>query len=368
MSARIGLCMIVRNESHVLGRALASVRDHVHAATILDTGSSDEEFAAMLKIVADACGEHHDHGEPVLRMPWYLQRGEWNGFGPSRTEALRLAEELHRDLDYHLILDADDVLEWPANRQPAASCSFAHAIDPLPECPDFGTVYAQEFGEKDCYTLTVHDCGVTYERIHLLRADGSWRYEGPVHEFAVREGGGETKGALSWPRYNRVGGGARSRVSLREKALRDAELLQAEIDRDPDGSSAPRWLFYLAWSLMDAGEYQRAAQMFWRRGHDERGWSEERYVSWLKRARLAPWVGHVVPQLDLREAVAINPLRAEAPLEMARILEADPRTRVDALAWAGYAASLQGPPPGALFSEPGAYREARELVERLRAC
>ncbi|HSI47697.1 MAG TPA: glycosyltransferase [Ideonella sp.] len=91
---RVALVMIVRNESHQLGRALASALPWVDEALVLDTGSTDDTVA-----LARAAGAR------VAHFQWT------HDFAAARNAALALA-----GADWHLVLDAD---EWIAEGGPA---------------------------------------------------------------------------------------------------------------------------------------------------------------------------------------------------------------------------------------------------------
>src|SRR5690349_21499671 len=90
MTKRLCLCMIVRDEAHVIVRALHSVRDLIDYWVICDTGSIDSTPALILRSLAGIPGELH-------RVPWV-------DFGVNRTQAIRLASG---KADYILVMDAD---------------------------------------------------------------------------------------------------------------------------------------------------------------------------------------------------------------------------------------------------------------------
>ena len=75
--ATLCLCMIVRNESHVIRRALESVRGIIDYWVICDTGSSDSTPIEILAALAGIPGELHG--------------AAWVNFGHNRTDVLRLA-------------------------------------------------------------------------------------------------------------------------------------------------------------------------------------------------------------------------------------------------------------------------------------
>ncbi|MHB8492340.1 MAG: glycosyltransferase, partial [Solirubrobacteraceae bacterium] len=94
MLARAGsticLCMIVRDETEVIERCLASVRGLIDTWVICDTGSADGTPAAIESALAGIPGQLH-------RCPWV-------DFGHNRSELMRLARGA---ADYLLLLDAD---------------------------------------------------------------------------------------------------------------------------------------------------------------------------------------------------------------------------------------------------------------------
>lgn len=86
---RLALVMIVRNEARCIARCLTSVRPHVDAMIVLDTGSTDDTVA-----IAEACGATVHH------FAWC------DDFSAARNAALA-----YSDADWNLILDADEWLE-----------------------------------------------------------------------------------------------------------------------------------------------------------------------------------------------------------------------------------------------------------------
>src|SRR5262249_60871744 len=91
--ARICLCMIVCNESHIIARALRSVRAISDYWVICDTGSVDSTPVEILTSLSGIPGELH--------------RIAWVNFGHNRTEAIRLSKG---KADYILILAADMIV------------------------------------------------------------------------------------------------------------------------------------------------------------------------------------------------------------------------------------------------------------------
>jgi glycosyltransferase involved in cell wall biosynthesis len=89
--------MIVKNESAVIERCLASLRDHIDAWVIVDTGSTDNTKEKIRKSLEGIPGALHER--------------PWRNFGSNRSEAVALAYE--SGCDYFLFFDADDVLLTP---------------------------------------------------------------------------------------------------------------------------------------------------------------------------------------------------------------------------------------------------------------
>ena len=93
---RICLNMIVKNESPVIERCLASVKPWIGHWVIVDTGSTDGTQELVRKAMAGVPGELHER--------------PWRNVGHNRNEALDLARA-HGD--YVLFIDADEQLQVP---------------------------------------------------------------------------------------------------------------------------------------------------------------------------------------------------------------------------------------------------------------
>src|SRR5690606_24384466 len=93
------LCMMVKNESRVIRRALDSVIHHIDAWFICDTGSDD--------------GTPEIARRHLAAIPGQLHRTAFIDFGASRTETITRARDfcLERGIDYLLLLDADEMVE-----------------------------------------------------------------------------------------------------------------------------------------------------------------------------------------------------------------------------------------------------------------
>ena len=152
----LGLCMIVKNESEVLRRALDGIKSVVDEIVIVDTGSTDDTMAIA-----------SEYTDKVYSFVWR------NDFSAARNFALS-----HVASDYWIWLDADDIVPLRT----------AHAINKFIKSCD-GSVdvvmmpYALggnvEKGGKGAFTFY-------RERIVKNRSDFYW--QGRVHEAVAPHG------------------------------------------------------------------------------------------------------------------------------------------------------------------------------------
>lgn len=269
----VSLCMIVKDESRVIERCLRSVLPWISAWTVVDTGSSDN----TPQIVESLLGH----------LPGQVHHRPWRNFAENRSEAFTLNRHLG---EYHLVIDADDWLEAESDfRMPAL--------------------------QADCYWLSVCYGGIRYSRPQLFRAALDWRYQGVVHEYAECADAVHSGSLRGLTYVCSSGQGARSGDA--QKYLHDAHLLETVLQAEPDH---PRNWFYLGQSYRDAGLLEQAARAYDRRLLLE-GWTEERYVARLERARLGIRLDE--PQNEIRahllDALQLNPARAEGVVELARL-------------------------------------------------
>ncbi|MEU3773081.1 glycosyltransferase [Streptomyces sp. NPDC032472] len=308
MKPTICLCMIVKNESAVIERCLASVRDLIDTWVISDTGSTDGTQQLIRDALAGIPGELHE--EP------------WTDFGHNRS--LNIAHARGK-ADYLLLLDADHVLR---------------SEGPLPR------LGAQSY-------MLRHEGATEYRIKRLVRGDLPWRYEGVTHEyltcdrpgeFEPRPGVQENLDALFIEDH--ADGGSRH-----DKFERDARLLSAELERDPSNT---RTVFYLAQTMRDMGDIQEAIRLYEHRA-EMGGWPEEVYCSLLQVGVLAADSGDWPAAMDaLTRAWESRPSRLEACYELASRLRMLGRHHA---AHAITSAVLDRPAPDdLLFMHPWVYR------------
>jgi glycosyltransferase involved in cell wall biosynthesis len=272
---RICLVMIVKNEAHIIERALDSARPMIDSYCILDTGSTDGTRSVIRKAL-----DKHRPGR-VIDVPW-------EGFGPTRTRAL-VEAKLMGNAQYALILDADDYLEG------------AHA--------------SHRVGE-DLIEFTVRHDNLTYRKPHLLSLAKPWRYVGRTHEF-LDCAEPFTSGYHSSPVYVVTSDGARRKDAvLKTKENIEALLLDVREDK----ANRPRWTFYLAQEYKDAGDLKAARGRYQQRADMTNGWDEERWRAQYEVACLLEYSNEPPPEVEeaYHECVLMRPQRAEPLVDLAR--------------------------------------------------
>lgn len=294
--------MIVRNEAHVVRDVIDAVSPYISSWVIVDTGSEDG--------TQDVIREHMKG----LGLPGELYERPWRNFGFNRTEALNLAQG---HADYIWVMDADDLL--------------------------VGTADLSDL-DADAYLIRIESPGVAYWRRQIFRNGVPWRYEGVVHEYTVCdvpviEKRIEGDFAIQ---SRRIGG--RNLDPL--KYLRDAELLLAEVERNPEDA---RSVFYLARSYNCLYDWPNARKWYARRA-EMGGWEEEVFFSLWRLATSMAMLGEPWPEVQdaYLRAWEYRPRRAEPLLDLAIHYRKDRRYALGYL-FAQFAARIPLPVEDDLF-------------------
>ena len=240
---KLGLCMIVKNEEHCIERCLESICKYIEYWVICDTGSTDK----TKEVIQNFFDKKKIPGE-IVDLPW-------KGFGQTRSEALECAKG---KMEYAWMIDADD------------------SVEGNPELPNPLTA--------DGYSLRIQRGDFTWWRNHIFCLESNWRYEGVLHEYATCEAGANMNCLPINGKYHieaRTEGGRNIDVTPQEKYLKDAEVILDALTNEKSPHYEPensRYLFYIAQSYFDAGDYELAKEWYIRRAKAG-GWEEEVFYS-----------------------------------------------------------------------------------------
>jgi len=237
----IGLCMIVKNESHVICRCLDSLKRLLDYVLIVDTGSDDN----TIQVINEWLIENNLPGEVIIET--------WKNFAYNRTFALEKLKE-KEFIDYALMIDADEVLVFEDN---------------------FDVIDFKSNLCADIYDITTNIGGFIYNRPTLTSNKKKCRYEGVVHEFLAMDDGGTRDKANGFYNYP-IQDGNRARSG--NKFLKDAELLENALKEDISDWFRSRYTFYLAQCYRDGGNIELALENYLKRAQ-QGFWIEEVFIS-----------------------------------------------------------------------------------------
>ncbi|MBS0626444.1 MAG: glycosyltransferase [Verrucomicrobia bacterium] len=203
--------MIVKNESKVIERCLASVKPLIDYWVIVDTGSSDSTKKLVRSALKDIPGELHER--------------PWVDFSHNRNEALELAKGKG---DYLLLIDADEWIEYKE--------SLSIGLD------------------KDLYYIPVLSKNSKYLRAFLVNNWARWEYKGVLHEqFLAKEEGMSSEILQGLVNHSISEEGARGQDP--KKFEKDARVLEDALQKDPHNRE---YVFYLAQSYANANNGAKA--------------------------------------------------------------------------------------------------------------
>jgi glycosyltransferase involved in cell wall biosynthesis len=291
--------MIVKDESHIIHEVLQSTLPLIDTFCILDTGSTDN----TIQIIEEFYQKAGIQGEVI--------RGDWKGFGPSRSEALKLCDG---KMDYILMIDADDLMVFPS------------------DCKDFLKRTLRQYA-PNALVIQIKRGSVQYERVQMFKANDNWHYVGVLHEYPTNNS--KSNRMLNLPGEIFMVGRTLGNRSKQDgnKYLRDAEVLLEEVQKDPENE---RYVFYLAQSYRDGGNIPEAIKWYKRRVEMGK-WQEEQCVSAMNIAQLLKdkewaWKAHF-----------FNPKRSESLVQYAMYCRENRLFTHDLLAMILYATTIPKP-------------------------
>ena len=286
MNATVTLCMIVKNESHIIHECLESIYPFINRYDITDTGSTDG--------TQDIIREFFEK----RGIPGEVHQSDWKGFGKSRTESLVNAK--NGGADYAWVIDADDKIT--------------------------GTFEYPEDVSADAYSLRIGKPEFTWFRNQIFSLKRNWEYVGVLHEYANCEGCENLVQIRLEGKYfveARTLGARNVDIDPKEKYSKDAELLlnaltnPEDINYEPDNA---RYQFYLAQSYFDSQQFEKAEEAYQKRV-EMKGWEEEVFYSLYRLAIIGLLLEKPFEQVMLRFLTAweYRPIRAEPLYELSRL-------------------------------------------------
>jgi glycosyltransferase involved in cell wall biosynthesis len=244
LEIRLVLSMIVKNESRVIERCLESARPLLSAVFVADTGSTDD----TVKKIEDF-GRAHNLRTVVWHDPW-------RNFGHNRTRAAERAAERA-------------AIYWPPAR------TYMLCLDADMILHSTGLFDRQKLTEP-WYEVEQRTGDLRWSNTRLCRLSHKWTSVGVTHEYWSPEPNcTPTPMPHLW--IQDIGdGGAKG-----DKTARDIRLLTEGLETEPNNV---RYLFYLAQSYFDIGEFAKAIPFYTRR-RLLGGWDEEIWYSLYKIGR-----------------------------------------------------------------------------------
>ncbi len=227
---KICLNMIVKNESKIIARAIDSAMGLIDSWCIIDTGSTDNTIEIIKEKLSHLPGE-------VLSRPWI-------NFGHNRSEAFREAQKWG---DWILLMDAD--------------MTFI----------DKGFDKSQLDPSITGYQIMQKNSAISYYNTRILNSKFDWECVGVTHEYFSVKGAQSIINKLDSIMINDIGDGG----SKSDKFERDIALLTKGLEDEPKNE---RYMFYLAQSYKDTGQFEKAIEWYEKR-IIRGGWYEEVWYS-----------------------------------------------------------------------------------------
>jgi glycosyltransferase involved in cell wall biosynthesis len=243
---KVVLALMVKNESKIIERMLASIIDDIDGFVILDTGSTD----GTQQLMWDFLTKHGKRGA-IYSSPF------WD-FSSCRTITVQLA---HQTGDFLLLMDAD----YQLVKSGGLKGSEWRSKLPSPH-------------NAPLWLLLETTGNLAYSRPHLVLGAVRWFYACRTHEYlsqSSHDKSGHSHGIsqenFPYLQIDHVGDGG----SKADKFPRDIVLLLMDMMDDPRSDRSP---FYLGNTLKTVEMYEWALRSY-KAGMNLCGWREEQYCA-----------------------------------------------------------------------------------------
>lgn len=224
---RISACYIVKNEAENLKRSLSSIQGQADEVVVVDTGSTDQTVSVA-----------EDFEARIYSFAWQ------DGFASARNYALSKATG-----DWILLLDADEYFSADT------SCKLRKVIG--------------VYGESSCNGLLVKMDNIdaasgelldSFYQLRLVRRQPGLAYQGRIHEELLRDGKSLDNLYKISPDLLRIVHTGYSRALSKAKAVRNLQILRADI---ADGRPEQELYRYLCDCYDGLGDQEKALEYAW---------------------------------------------------------------------------------------------------------
>lgn len=288
---KLALNFICKDESHVIGKMLNSIKNVADLIVVNDTGSTDGTQDLIRKF-----GEENN-------IPTYVFERPFDDFEKSRNHAMQKLREVVQELG------------WDANKVHGfwVDCDETLVVDPKFDKNQF---------VNDLYMINTYIGPMKYTRNTFFRVSLPFRWYGPVHEFIVCDKKDITSGLATGVHVDVKMEGNSWKGNIAAKYKSHAFVLEKYLD---ENRQDPRWIFYLAQSYHDSASVadnleenqerlRRSLKYYRERTERLDGYAEEIYyaqfrIGTIMRNLEEPWN---LTHQELLKAYAMDPLRGES--------------------------------------------------------
>lgn len=224
---RISACYIVKNEAENLKRSLSSIQGQVDEVIVVDTGSTDQTVSVA-----------EDFEARIYSFAWQ------DDFASARNYALSKITG-----DWIVLLDADEYFSV------GASCNLREIIRAYDESSCNGLLVKMD--NIDAASGELLD---SFFQLRLVKRQPGLAYQGRIHEELLRDGKSLDNLYKVSPDLLRIVHTGYSRALSKAKAVRNLQILRADI---ADGRPEQELYRYLCDCYDGLGEQEKAMEYAW---------------------------------------------------------------------------------------------------------